>query len=216
VRARVDELIATAAEKAGVNIERVINELARIGSADIRQVVDWGPGSVTVKDSASIGDDAAAAVAEVGKTAHGIKVKLHDKVGALEKLGRHLGMFKDRVEVGGEGGGPIKVDLDRPLNSCSRAVRSTAEPPAPSGPAGGGSARCRRGDLEATWALSSGVPSVGAADCGSVRVSVRDLPAVSASTLRIASSRARHSLAMSASKSAGLERNCATALRARS
>jgi hypothetical protein len=39
VRARIDELIAAAAEKAGVTIERVVAELARIGFADIRQVV---------------------------------------------------------------------------------------------------------------------------------------------------------------------------------
>jgi phage terminase small subunit len=55
VAARIDELIAAEAEKAGVTIERVVTELARIGFSDIRQVVDWGPGSVTVKDSASIG-----------------------------------------------------------------------------------------------------------------------------------------------------------------
>jgi phage terminase small subunit len=121
VRASVDELIATAAEKAGVNIERVIAELARIGFADIRQVVSWGPDGVAVIDSAKISDDAAAAVAEVGKTATGgIKVKLYDKVGALEKLGRHLGMFKDNVEVAGAGGGPIKVDL--PPNELMRRL----------------------------------------------------------------------------------------------
>jgi phage terminase small subunit len=101
-------------------VKRVVAELARIGFSDIRQVVDWGPGSVTVRDSASIGDDAAAAVAEVGKTATGIKVKLYDKVGALEKLGRHLGMFKDKVEVAGAGGGPIKADL--PPNELMRRL----------------------------------------------------------------------------------------------
>jgi phage terminase small subunit len=120
VRARIDELISAAAEKAGVTIERVINELARIGFLDVRQVVSWGPDGVTVKDSVSISDDAAAAVAEVGKTATGIRVKLHDKVSALEKLGRHLGMFKDKVEVAGAGGDPIKVDL--PPNELMRRL----------------------------------------------------------------------------------------------
>ena len=69
---------------------------------------------MTVKDSATISDDAAAAVAEVGKTLAGIRVKLYDKVGALEKLGRHLGMFKEKVEVAGAGGGPIQVDMPVP------------------------------------------------------------------------------------------------------
>jgi phage terminase small subunit len=120
VRARVDELIAVAAEKAGVTIERVVGELARIGFADIRQVVSWGPDGVAVIDSAKISDDAAAAVAEVSKTTAGIRVKLYDKVGALEKLGRHLGMFKDKVEVAGAGGGPVQIDM--PPNELMRRL----------------------------------------------------------------------------------------------
>jgi phage terminase small subunit len=120
VRARVDQLIAVAAEKAGVTIDRVVAELARIGFADIRQVVSWGPDGIAVIDSAKISDDAVAAVAEVGKTATGIKVELHDKVGALEKLGRHLGMFKDKVEVAGAGGGPVQIDM--PPNELMRRL----------------------------------------------------------------------------------------------
>ena len=49
-----------------------------------------------------------------------MKVKLHDKVAALEKLGRHLGMFKDKVEVAGAGGGPVKVAL--PPNELMRRL----------------------------------------------------------------------------------------------
>jgi phage terminase small subunit len=120
VRARIDELISAAAEKAGVTIERVVAELARIGFADIRRVVSWGPDGVVVLDSATIDDDAAAVVAEVCKTGAGIRVKLRDKVGALEKLGRHLSMFKDKVEVAGAGGGPIKLDL--PPNELMRRL----------------------------------------------------------------------------------------------
>jgi phage terminase small subunit len=120
VRARIDELIAAAAEKAGVTIERVVAELARIGFADIRQVVSWGPDGVPVLDSTTISDDAVAAIAEVSKTREGMRVKLHDKVTALAKLGRHLGMFKDKVEVAGAGGGPIKADL--PPNELMRRL----------------------------------------------------------------------------------------------
>ena len=32
---------------------------------------------------------------------YGIEIKLNDKEKALELLGRHLGMFKDKVEVSG-------------------------------------------------------------------------------------------------------------------
>ena len=38
-------------------------------------------------------------VAEVSQSKHGKKVKLHDKLKALELLGRHLAMFVDRQQV---------------------------------------------------------------------------------------------------------------------
>lgn len=37
------------------------------------------------------------------------KIKWPDKIKNLELLGRHLGMFRDRVEHTGPGGGPIEV-----------------------------------------------------------------------------------------------------------
>ena len=123
IQARVQEITGKAAVKAGVTVERVITELARIGFADIRQVVSWRPevsfieshgeaqgetkliqSRVTVLDSATLGDDTAAAVAEVSQSATGtLRIKMHDKVGALEKLCRALGMFIERREVGKAG-----------------------------------------------------------------------------------------------------------------
>jgi phage terminase small subunit len=38
------------------------------------------------------------------------KIKWPDKVKNLELLGRHLGMFKDKVEVTGKDGGPIQSE----------------------------------------------------------------------------------------------------------
>lgn len=40
-------------------------------------------------------DDAAAAIAEVSQSKDGtIKVKMHDKLASLVRIGQHLGMFK--------------------------------------------------------------------------------------------------------------------------
>lgn len=38
-----------------------------------------------------------------------MKFKLHDKISALEKVGRHLGMFTEKVESSGKDGGPIEL-----------------------------------------------------------------------------------------------------------
>ena len=38
-----------------------------------------------------------------------------DKVGALEKIGRHLGMFNDKLNIGGQAGNPLlfqKIEIE--------------------------------------------------------------------------------------------------------
>jgi hypothetical protein len=70
--------------------------------------------AVTVLDSETLSADAVAAVAEVSQTDRGgIRVKMRDKLGALEKLGRQLGMFKDTVRAQGRLGGPVQVEHSR-------------------------------------------------------------------------------------------------------
>lgn len=115
VRARVDELLSVAAEKAGVTIDRIVAELAKIGFANANDYFEWGPDGVTIKPSADLTLDQMSVVGEVQETrakGHGestIRIKLSDKQAALEKLGRHLGMFREKVEVTGAAGGPIET-----------------------------------------------------------------------------------------------------------
>ena len=114
-------------ERCGVTQARVVDELAKVGFSDIRKVVSWRPevvaepvdeeGDVTtkvlqsrvlMKDSAEIDDDTAAAIESVSQGAQGqLRIKMHDKPAALEKLARALGMFRDRHEHLGPDGRPI-------------------------------------------------------------------------------------------------------------
>ncbi|WP_395598594.1 terminase small subunit [Pseudomonas sp. A1437] len=92
--------------------DMVLKELAKIGFSDIRKVVRWGETQVRMVedeegnaedmvpyhglaliDSTEVDDSTAAAIAEVSQSRDGLKVKLHDKKGALVDIGRHLGMF---------------------------------------------------------------------------------------------------------------------------
>lgn len=92
--------------------DMVLLELAKIGFSDIRKVVRWGETQVRMVDgeddgpedmvpyhglalidSTEIDDSTAGAIAEVSQGKDGLKVKLHDKKGALVDIGRHLGMF---------------------------------------------------------------------------------------------------------------------------
>jgi phage terminase small subunit len=100
-----------------VTVEQVVRELKLLGFSDIRKVVSWrnelvtrtekGKDGepvlvprVTIIDADKISDEAAAAVAEVWQTVNGaLRVKLHDKHAALVSLGKHLGLFRDNVQI---------------------------------------------------------------------------------------------------------------------
>ncbi len=81
--------------------DRVLNELAAIAFAratDFAEVVD---DRVIIKDTAGLTEQQVKAIAGIKEGKFGIELKLNDKEKALELLGRHLGMFRDRLEVTG-------------------------------------------------------------------------------------------------------------------
>ncbi len=93
--------------------QRILEELCRIAFSDPRDLMRWGPDGVELRPSDELDAAQAAAVDEVSKGRGGvIRLKKHDKVKALELLGRHLGLFADRLhaEVSGPGGSPIRED----------------------------------------------------------------------------------------------------------
>ena len=104
------------AQKTEVTQERIINELKRIAFSGMKNVARWGPSGVDMKGSEELSEDDAASVQEVSETTnqHGgsLKIKQYDKVRALELLGKHLGMFTDRLEI---------TESDRPLKDLTDA-----------------------------------------------------------------------------------------------
>jgi len=96
---RIQEIKGRAADRAQVTAERVLRELARLGFADITEAVSVSRGKVKIKDTKDLDPDLRAAIAEIRAGRDGTVVKFHDKVAALEKLGKHLGMFKDSLDV---------------------------------------------------------------------------------------------------------------------
>lgn len=140
IASAIEAAMKSRAERTDITADRVLKELAKIGFADIRKAVKWQSAMITEEDnpdggdiaviktvvtntvqmvaSDELDDETAAAIAEVSQNATGgVKIKLHDKRAALVDIGRHLGMFKDRVEHTGKDGGPIEMrevsDLDR-------------------------------------------------------------------------------------------------------
>jgi phage terminase small subunit len=132
IAARVRELQAGHQKRHEVTVDRVVQELARLAFLDIRKAFDEHGNLRPVYE---LDDDTAAAIAglevevrriagegsdEIEAQPHGgslrrqqaataklHKIKLIDKKGALDSLGRHLGMFVDKSEITGKDGSPL-------------------------------------------------------------------------------------------------------------
>lgn len=103
IREAIDKAMAERSKRTGINQDRVIQELARIAFVNPQNVINAEDGSVR-KDATE--DDLACIQAVKVKTMSGDKgyseereVRLNDKMKALELLGKHLGMFTDKVEL---------------------------------------------------------------------------------------------------------------------
>lgn len=105
IRAHIDEALAERSKRTGINADRVLQELARIAFVKATDVIDTD--DATIKQYAS--DDDLAVIQSVKvkviptKEGDGVEreIRLNDKLKALELLGKHLGMFKDKLEING-------------------------------------------------------------------------------------------------------------------
>jgi phage terminase small subunit len=114
VKGRVESLTQRAAAKNEVTVERVVREIARLAFSDLRDVMEWGPGGVRLLEAETLDDDAAAAIAEVSEQATGgLRIKLHNKVEALEKLAKHLDLYApNKLQLsGGDGDAPVRIEI---------------------------------------------------------------------------------------------------------
>ncbi|NFL43203.1 terminase small subunit [Clostridium botulinum] len=114
VKSYLDRRMAKREIRTEISQDKVLNELAKIGFANIDDyvVVDSSSGydKVIIKDTKSIPEDKISAISSIKQGANGIEVRLHDKVRALENIGRHLGMFKDKLEISGTNEIQVKLE----------------------------------------------------------------------------------------------------------
>jgi phage terminase small subunit len=106
VAAKIEELQEARSERTQITADQVVRELAKVGFSNMANYADWGPDGVELVAAGDLTPDQSAVVSEVSETvsekSRSLRFKLHNKVDALEKIGRHLGMFKDVMEVKGE------------------------------------------------------------------------------------------------------------------
>ena len=153
VSARIAELKGIAAQASTVEATRVLHELAKLAFANMADYMRVGPGGDPVLDFSKLTRDQAAALVEVtvedyvdgrgedARQVRRVKFKLASKLVALELLGKHLGLFKERIEHSGPDGGPIEVKhytdieaarlIGRLLSKVANASPANADPASP-------------------------------------------------------------------------------------
>lgn len=117
-------------DKFGITPERILQELSKIAFANIQDFMCLDEDGVAVIDLAAIDQDKASALDvsfEItkgrGKTVS-TKIKLLDKQAALLQIGKHLGMFADKVDhkvsltleqLVAESMEPVKIEQPKPV-----------------------------------------------------------------------------------------------------
>ena len=81
--------------------DRVLEELAAIAFGKATDYAEVKDGQVIVRNTEELDEQQIRAIAGIKEGKFGIEVKLNDKLKAIELIGRHLGMFKDKLEVAG-------------------------------------------------------------------------------------------------------------------
>ena len=131
VSSTIAKAMAERSKRTGVNQDKIVNELAAIGfsnATDYVQIVeepiienghyvkDPDTGKLRMQEVVKIiptdklPEEKRKAIAGIKEGKYGIEVNTCDKVRALELLGRHLGMFKDKVEITGLSEEKSKLD----------------------------------------------------------------------------------------------------------
>lgn len=109
-------------EETGDPKKRVILELQMIAFGDMKDFMEWKDGKIEWKDSKSLGDKTKL-VQEISEsysaTGGSRKIKLHDKLKALEMLSKYYGLFKEQVEHSGEV--TTRVIVNIPSNGRERS-----------------------------------------------------------------------------------------------
>lgn len=113
IGALIGEALNQRAARVELSADRVLQEVARLALADpLLAFNDDG----TLKPLKDIPEDLRRCLAGVElrqvdgeKTATITKVKFWDKRASLELAMKHLGLLKDKLELGGEGGAPLQI-----------------------------------------------------------------------------------------------------------
>lgn len=104
----IEERMNERSKRTEITQDNVLRELATIAFANVTDFVTIKNGAVIVKDTKDIPKNLIPAIASIKEGRNGIEVSFYSKDKSLELLGRHLGMFNDKIEVTGTVNNPME------------------------------------------------------------------------------------------------------------
>jgi phage terminase small subunit len=111
VKGALDAAIAERSKRTDVTADRVIQEIARLAFVDVSKAYNADTGELLKPNE--MPDDVRAAFGGLDFAKSGDKVgRFLGKERSLELLGKHLGLFRDKVELSGKDGGAISIHID--------------------------------------------------------------------------------------------------------
>ena len=124
IKSAIEKAMAERSRRTGINQDRVLLELARIGFAKITDIVD--PSTGEIREDATDDDLACIQSVKIKPTEWGTEreVKLCDKKGALIEMGKHLGMFKTKVELSGS----VQTEISKLDNLIEQLTDGNEQP----------------------------------------------------------------------------------------
>lgn len=116
IKNALEKAMAERSRRTGINADRVLTELAKMAFVNPKDVINMKDGSVL---NDAVPDDLACIQSVKIKTSYSDtgetiekEVKLYDKKACLELLGKHLGLFTDKIKI--EGSAVVQILDDIP------------------------------------------------------------------------------------------------------
>lgn len=117
IKEEIENLMQERSERTQITADRVLEELAHLAFYDPTQLFKIEQGSLIIADTDSLPEREKRALVQAselsGKVSK-LEVKMADKLGALQMLGKHLKMFTDKTEIGVEDGKPLEIIVKPP------------------------------------------------------------------------------------------------------
>lgn len=112
VQALITDAKRKASERVNISVDNTLEKLRMIADADIVGVLEalaHVSGTTLAERLRQLPEEIQYSIKAIKWTKNGPEIVMHDKLKAIELIGRYYGLFKEQVELSGPNGGPLEM-----------------------------------------------------------------------------------------------------------